>query len=153
MNKVTTWIIFLALNYGSLFIGSLFANPAEDAIYQSLNRAPWTPPGWVFGAAWFTIMLCFTFFMNALYSAALKKQPLLLAFGLQWLLNVSWNPIFFGMHWHLFGLIVLLLLLGALLVLAALSLKVKTTLFFWILPYVIWMCIAISLNAYVVWNN
>jgi tryptophan-rich sensory protein len=27
--------------------------------YLNLNKAPWTPAGWVFGAAWTSVMLFF----------------------------------------------------------------------------------------------
>jgi hypothetical protein len=44
-------ILFLIINFGALGIGGLLlGNPATNEWYQSLNKAPWTPPGWVFGA-------------------------------------------------------------------------------------------------------
>ena len=45
-------IIFLVLNFGALGIGGLFTGkgvPSEW--YNELNKAPWSPPGWVFGFA------------------------------------------------------------------------------------------------------
>lgn len=57
-------IIFLVINFAALGIGSIFTGsgvPSEW--YQSLIKAPWTPPGWMFGAAWTSIMICFSIFM------------------------------------------------------------------------------------------
>ena len=52
--------LFLLLNFGALAIGSYFMNNGPQSNwYLTLNKAPWTPPGWVFGVAWTTIMICF----------------------------------------------------------------------------------------------
>ena len=41
---------FLFLNFGALALGGLFAGSgAGSNWYAELNKAPWTPPGWVFG--------------------------------------------------------------------------------------------------------
>ena len=56
-------IIFLLINFAGLFIGGLFTGEGVPSDwYQNLNKAPWTPPGWVFGFAWTTIMICFSLF-------------------------------------------------------------------------------------------
>jgi tryptophan-rich sensory protein len=152
--KPIVLIAFLVLNFLALGIGSFVANPAEDAIYQNLNRAPWTPPGWVFGVAWTVIMICFAFFMEGLYRNAMENSKLvLLAYAIQWVLNVSWNPIFFGAHLYLPGLLVLLALFAVLLFQAKLALPYGYGLLVFIVPYLLWMAIAISLNTYVVLNN
>ena len=52
------------LNFGALAIGSYFtASGASSDWYQNLNKAPWTPAGWVFGAAWTSIMICYSVYM------------------------------------------------------------------------------------------
>lgn len=152
--KIGVVLIFLVLNFLALAIGSFFANPAEDVIYQSLNRAPWTPPGWVFGAAWTFIMFCFAFFMEGLYRKTKNEANKILAvYALQWLLNVSWNPIFFGEHLYLPGLMVLGALFLVLLYQVKLALPYGLKGVVFIAPYLIWMAIAISLNTYVVVYN
>ena len=52
MNKLKYLIIFLIINFGALGLGVLLMqNGPETDWYLQLNKAPWTPPGWVFGAA------------------------------------------------------------------------------------------------------
>ena len=80
-------ILFLILNFAALAIGGLFTGdgvPSEW--YQELNKAPWTPPGWAFGAAWTLIMICFSFYM-ALLTKGIKREIVIL-FALQWILNI-----------------------------------------------------------------
>ena len=89
-------LVFLLINFAALAIGSLFTNTGVSSDwYQNLNQAPWTPPGWVFGAAWTFIMVCFAIYMAFLWDKFTNKSTLIALFSLQWILNVSWNPIFF----------------------------------------------------------
>jgi tryptophan-rich sensory protein len=143
-------ILFLVINFGGLALGSfLMGDVATNAWYQQQAKAPWTPPGWVFGAAWFTIMLLYSIFLQQLLkiktvnSAAVKWL-----FGISVFLNVSWNPLFFVHHWVALGVVVLLALFLVLLLLARIAWKQNPKLVVFLLPYLIWMLIAISLNAY-----
>lgn len=146
--------IFLALNFGALAIGGLStsAGVASDW-YQTINKAPWTPPGWVFGFAWTTIMICYSVYLAKLWNQVASKQALVLLFGVQLLLNISWNPVFFTLHWITFALIIitgLTLLISYFLFKYWHKLKLSSIL---ILPYVIWLIIATSLNAYILIFN
>ena len=89
-------ILFIILNFGALAIGGLFMdNGPTSTWYLSLNKAPWTPPGWVFGFAWFTIMLCFSIYMSKLVTLVATKFVWIL-FTIQFVLNISWNYFFFN---------------------------------------------------------
>lgn len=147
-------VIFLLLNFGALAIGGFFTGKAVEAEwYLSLNKAPWTPPGWVFGFAWTTIMICFSLYMAYLWSSSENKKLIIGLFTLQWILNVGWNPIFFYFHHVTAGLVVisiLTLLVGYLLFSFWPILKVKSV---FLLPYFLWLLIATSLNGYILFKN
>ena len=52
-NQLKFTILFLIINFGGLAIGNWFMNNGPiSEWYLNLNKAPWTPPGWVFGVAW-----------------------------------------------------------------------------------------------------
>jgi tryptophan-rich sensory protein len=91
-------------------------SPAENDWYQSLRKAPWTPPGWFFGVAWTLIMISFSVYMWKLAGELKGKQltALWFMFALQWVLNVLWNPVFFNWHLPATGLIVLVFLMATL---------------------------------------
>lgn len=147
-------IIFLVINFAALAIGSLFTTKGVSSDwYISMAKAPWTPPGWVFGAAWTTIMICFSVYMAYLWPTAENKNLLIGLFLIQWVFNVGWNPTFFYYHNTLAGLFVisgLTALIGIFLFLYWSELKLKSML---ILPYLIWLLIATSLNGYIVLKN
>jgi tryptophan-rich sensory protein len=147
-------LIFFLLNFAALAVGSfLMGGEVTGAWYSSLNKAPWTPPGWVFGAAWTLIMICFSFFLFKLEKVEVKTNFFWGIYLVQWLLNVSWNPVFFKFHQVFLGL----LLISALTLLIGWYLfNYRSRLGAWsllVLPYFAWLCIATSLNAYVLFYN
>ncbi|MGB5418591.1 TspO/MBR family protein [Algibacter sp.] len=146
-------IVFLVINFGALAIGSwLMNNGPQTDWYINLNQAPWTPPGWVFGVAWTTIMICFAIYMAYLYKL-IPTTKIIALFTIQFILNVIWNYIFFNQHLVGAGFTVILLLTF---VVATFTfsfkeeMALKTLL---ILPYLIWLFIATSLNGYILLNN
>ena len=153
MKQLKYIFLFLVINFGALAIGTVLMNngPQTDW-YTQLNQAPWTPPGWAFGVAWTTIMICFSFYMTYLFLAEPSTRVKIL-FTVQFILNVSWNFVFFNQHLVGFGLLIIL----------ALTFIVATLLFnfrkrlpiksFLIVPYFLWLLVASSLNAYIFLYN
>ncbi len=147
-------VLFLLLNFGALALGGFFTGkgvPSEW--YAGLAKAPWTPPGWVFGFAWTTIMVCFAVYMAYLWPEMENKQILVGLYALQWVLNVAWNPVFFYFHQITAGLVVILALtalVGYFLFAFWPLMKVKAAL---LLPYFLWLLIATSLNGYIFFRN
>lgn len=146
-------VIFLIINFGALALGSWLMDGGSTSIwYMELNKAPWTPPGWLFGVAWSFIMLCFSFYMAYLYNAV-PTTTLKILFAVQFVLNVSWNYIFFNQHLIGLGLLVIVLLTLLIAVFLFAYYKQQRLKSLFILPYLIWLCIATSLNAYILFNN
>ena len=146
-------IVFLVINFGALAIGTLLMNngPQSDW-YINLNQAPWTPPGWVFGFAWTTIMICFSIYMANLYLLEANTKIKIL-FTVQFILNVSWNFVFFNRHLVSLGLafiIALTVIVSLLMFTYRKRMPLKS---FLILPYFLWLLVATSLNAYVLLYN
>ncbi|MBL0310603.1 MAG: tryptophan-rich sensory protein [Bacteroidetes bacterium] len=146
--------IFLVLNFGALVIGGLFTSSGVlSDWYAGLAKAPWTPPGWVFGSAWTTIMVFFAVYMALAWPVIENKNLLIGLFAAQWILNVAWNPTFFYFHHVLVGLLLisaLTILVGFILFFYWPELKLKSAL---VLPYFIWLLIASSLNGYILLKN
>ncbi|WP_299100935.1 TspO/MBR family protein [uncultured Winogradskyella sp.] len=154
MNKIYLIILFLVINFGGLALGRYFMGDAVTGEwYSNLNKAPWTPPGWVFGAAWTLIMICFSVYLSYLFSVR-NSNFVKTLFVIAVILNVSWNYLFFNQQFTTLGFVNIL------------SLTLLITYFFitfgddklshikyLLLPYIIWLCIATSLNGYIVLNN
>ena len=147
-------LLFFVLNFGALALGSyLMGEGPMGSWYTNLNKAPWTPPGWVFGFAWTTIMICFSLYLAYLWPKVDNKSLLIILFVIQWILNVGWNPTFFYYHNIGLGLFIisgLTLVVGTFILLYWPELKLKSLL---LARYFIWLLIATSLNAYILMNN
>jgi len=146
-------IFFLVLNFSALAIGSwLMNNGPITNWYMNLNQAPWTPPVWVFGIAWTTIMICFSVYMAYLFMEIFNIN-LILLYLTQLGLNISWNYIFFNQHaigLGLFCIIALTIIVTLFLINYRKLLQFKSLL---IVPYFLWLLIATSLNAYIYFYN
>ncbi|KAF9659667.1 TspO/MBR related protein [Tenacibaculum gallaicum] len=154
-NKYIRFLIFLIANLSALGIGVWLMNegPRTDW-YLSLNKAPWTPAGWVFGVAWTIIMVLFSVYMTKVsFQHEFLNKKVLILYVDQWILNVSWNYIFFNQHLTKLGLVVIALLWLLIGYFTFEYVKKVRWYTLFILPYLIWMTIATSLNAYIVLNN
>lgn len=142
MKKVGLAVIYIIINFLALALGGfLMGTGPSDTWFIEQPQAPWMPPGWVFGAAWTTIMLCYGWFMAVQH----QNKSLRTMYAIQWILNVSWNPFFF--RWHL--------PLPAFFVLMALTIVVGWFFFkgkqrWAVAPYFIWLWVALSLNGWAV---
>ena len=149
--EVTRLFKYALFTFGGLFLGGLFTNPGTASEwYASLDKAPWTPPGWVFGFAWTLIGLTWSVWAAKLCDTSRQYRARYWAI---WLLNFAWNPLFFAAHDTLAAGLVIFVLLA--LVVEALVRThrdhKKTSL--WVVPYALWLTVASSLNWYVILAN
>ena len=153
MKFYKSYLIFIFINFSALGIGTWLMNDGpRTEWYTNLNQAPWSPPGWVFGVAWSSIMLLFSVFMTYLIRVDKSKKVLVL-FSVQFVLNVFWNYLFFNQHLIILGLlniIFLTFLMLYFLIAYKYVLKIKR---FYVLPYCIWLVLATSLNLYIALYN
>ena len=153
MKQLKLTLLFLAVNFGGLAIGSwLMNNGPLSNWYSNLQQAPWTPPGFVFGIAWTLIMIFFSMYLGKLFTEdnTSKNRSIFL---IQFVLNVSWNFIFFNQHLILFALINILLLTSLIFVYFFKLSSAVNNYKYLLLPYMLWLCIATSLNLYILVHN
>lgn len=154
MTVLFRFILFLIINFLALGLGGLFTGKGVVSDwYQHLNKAPWTPPGWVFGAAWTAIMVCLSFYMTRAWTEVSSRQYLLTLFILQFVFNVIWNPVFFYLHFSRWALLIIILLAIIVFWMLISFLNPMKGYSLLLIPYGLWLLIAISLNAYIVFKN
>ena len=130
----------------ALAIGGLY-QPGEW--YTDLNRAPWNPPNLVFPIAW-TIL--YVLIAIAGWIIAKAGKPILVTlWWLQLAFNAAWSWLFFGEQWILLALVDLALILsivGYLVYRCRADLDTRTAGNL-LIPYLAWLALALSLNAYI----
>ena len=123
--------------------------------YETLNRAPWSPPNYVFGIVWpILYLLMFISFRLVFFNKKCKGlcEPLLF-FLLQLVLNLGWTTIFFRFRQLVAGLILITAIIGITGYTAYRFYSIDKTASLLLIPYLLWLCVAFSLNAYIVMYN
>lgn len=134
-------------------IGSLFST--DTPWYNSLTLPAWQPPGWVFGVVWpiLYLLIGIALFVILRNVQSSRRQPILLAFAVQWVLNAVWSAIFFGMSMPvvaLFVIVTMVVLVGFMVFKARFEAPVASAL---LVPYLLWLIYATSLNLGVIVLN
>jgi len=149
-------VILLMVNFGALALGAAWTDPGTNSDwYRLANQAPWTPPGWVFGAAWFTIGVTYSIMMAYLDTSVYGKwEEVQRWFWFSVVLNIAWNPVFFALHATGLSIIILLSLAYQIFNLVEFTQDKLGWKVAWLgMPYFIWLMIALSLNLYIAIMN
>ena len=146
------FLVFLLINFFGLFLGGLFTNDGITSTwYFDLNKALWTPPEWVFGASWTLIMLSLSILNYFMWKG--KERVFLHLWIQSWIFNFLWNPMFFSLKSVELSLVIITYLLILVSSMFYVTFKRYKYIHLLLLPYIIWLIIATSLNAYVVIYN
>jgi len=106
-------IVAFVISIAIAFIPSLLGMLVEPSgWYDSLDKPPLQPPGWVFGAVWTPLYFAKGVALFLIWrSDADNKRPAYVLFGVQLVLNAAWSLNFFGLElpWVSVAIIVALL--------------------------------------------
>lgn len=144
---------FLAATFAVGAGGAAFAPELGGGTwYESLPKAPWNPPGWVFGPAWtalYTLMAVAAWLVwRARGSLRAASFPLSL-YALQLVLNGLWTLLFFGQQMVVAALVDLVALLVAIAATLVAFWRVRPMAGALLFPYLLWVAFATTLNAYI----
>lgn len=145
MSSMNSWRrlpLFLLLVAMVAMTGAQFR---PGAWYQTLDKPFWTPPDWVFPVAW-TLLYAMIAIAGWLTFAG-NDRRLKALWGMQLALNALWSWLFFGLHRVDLGLIDIIALMIAITVFVGLALRQDRRLAWWMLPYLLWVGYASTLNA------
>ena len=124
--------------------------------YSQLNRAPFSPPDWLFGPAWTVLyaMMAAAVIIIALKGVATPGvKPALVAFGIQFVLNMAWTPAFFGLQNPALAMGIIVALWIAIAACIALFYPISRLAAGLMIPYILWVSFASALNWYIVTHN
>jgi benzodiazapine receptor len=142
--------IFLCQTAG--IIGSAFTFSSIPNWYAHLNKASFNPPNWVFGPVWltlYTLMGIAAFLIWEKRKTNKQTKIALNMFIFQLILNSLWSIVFFGAHQIFFGLVIIVVLWLAILATIVKFRPISKVAAFLLLPYLLWVSVATSLNYFV----
>ena len=123
--------------------------------YKKIKKAPWTPPNYVFGIIWPILYILMIISVILVYKDK-KCYPYcspMTIFLLQLGLNLIWTTIFFKLRMPIIALIDLILILGLTIYTFFLFYDINKIASYLLIPYILWLCVAFSLNSYIVIYN
>jgi tryptophan-rich sensory protein len=151
---------FLAASALVAWLGTLATVNNVNGWYVSADKAPWTPPNWVFGPIWTALYIAMAVAAWLVWrrGKGITGRPLKLYWA-QLALNLAWTPLFFGLY-PVLGSLALWLALG---VIVALAIALAFTVMNFgpispaagilLLPYLSWVIFAGTLNIWAAINN
>lgn len=123
--------------------------------YHTLKKPFFSPPDKIFAPVW-TIIYILIFISFALYIKSANNSPKLIPFLLfiiQFLLNISWVPVFFGLKKPKSALLICLLLWLSVLFLIIFLYPISRIASILLIPYIIWLTFALYLNFMIIKLN
>jgi benzodiazapine receptor len=133
-------------------LGGLMARVSGSTVtnewYQSLTLPLYQPPGPVFGIVWSILyaMMAIAVALVWAHKSAPGRGLALALFTLQFLFNLAWSPLFFKYH----QMLPALGLIGAIFVVALAATfafgRISRTAAWLMVPYLMWLGVAASLN-------
>lgn len=144
------WTLFLSplLLMLGFFSGVLAGSVQDNVWFFELNKPAIYPPPQTFGIVWSALYLLMGLALAMVVTArgAAERGRALALFALQFVLNLAWSPVFFGLHQ----------IQGALILLVGIDLAVLATVWAFyrirplagilLVPYLAWVLFASLLN-------
>jgi len=146
--KWITLVAFLIVCLGVEFVAGLFTNLSVRDWYQTIEKPPWTPPGWVFGPVWTYLYLSMGFAAWIVWGQRAKQRvgTAMLLFGIQLALNLVWSGLFFGLQLPMVAFWEITLLWLAILATLISFWRIRRGAGLLLIPYLVWVTYASALN-------
>jgi tryptophan-rich sensory protein len=151
-NEVLKLIFAVLISEFAGLVGSLFTFPSIVGWYAGLRKPWFTPPNWLFGPVWVTLYFLMGVSLYLVWKKGIDRKGARRAVGMfcvQLALNALWSVLFFGLHSALYGLICIAALWVAILATMVAFYGVSKKAVVLLLPYILWVTVAMALNYYV----
>lgn len=144
------WALLLvpAISLLGFLSGRLAQSGPGNPWFDSLIKPSLFPPPATFGIVWSILYVMMGLALTMLVTArgAAGRGPALIAFTVQFALNLCWSPLFFGAH-RISGALYLMFALDvAVIVTVVLAWRVRRAAGLLLLPYLAWVLFATLLN-------
>ncbi|MEA2117725.1 TspO/MBR family protein [Halovibrio sp. HP20-50] len=146
LNSLFALLVSLVLVGITASTGACFR---PDGWYRTLSKPTWTPPDIAFPIAWGILYLLMAIAAWRLYMAddSAWRTASLWVYGIQLVANAAWSWLFFGRKQIAAALGDIALLLILIIVAIILFAKVNSLAAWLMVPYALWVALALALNA------
>lgn len=165
LRQVIVAVIFLLIAAAVAFGGSLAASGNVDGWYANAEKVPWDPPNAVFGPVWTALYALIALAGFLIWRTGFRMggpnaaRSALMLFVVQMVLNSLWTPVFFAGYpvfgaaaWWIAAVIIIALIV-VVIALAVSAAKWSRTASWIMVPYLLWLCFASTLNIGIIVLN
>jgi tryptophan-rich sensory protein len=128
--------------------------------YKDLKKPSWTPPPWVFGPAWTILYILMGIASVPVFNMAVRggqnadaARVALGVYILSLLVNFAWSPVFFLLRRLELALVLIVFLLCLIVWTIFLFAGLGGRSWILLIPYLVWVTYAMTLNAGIVVKN
>jgi translocator protein len=151
MKKRINWkvlIISLVIIYAVAFIGSLFTSPNTNTEWYNSIKPSITPPNYVFPIVWNILffLIAISLYISWTNSNKNQKEKIALVFGINFVLNILWSVLYFGMQNPLLAFYEIIFLEISIFSMIYTTYKINKASSYLLIPYFIWVGFAMILN-------
>lgn len=127
-----------------LTAGRIVPAGSDNCWYAALIKPAQTPPDWAFPVAWTTIYLLMGLALAMILNArgSRLRGPALWLFAAQLLVNLIWNPLFFGAHQVFWSLVAIVAMLALTVATAFVFARIRKLAAWCLVPYLVWISFA-----------
>lgn len=132
--------------------GSIFTFSAIPTWYTALIKPSFNPPNWIFGPVWTILYATLGISAYLIWRRGWIKKEVKIAlaiFALQFIVNLKWTFVFFGLHSPLLGLIAIVVLWILILLTIFKFYQLSKVAGLILVPYLLWVTFAAILNFYI----
>ncbi len=152
-NKILSFLIFALITYSASFIGSIATITYKEPWYSSLTKASFNPPDWIFAPVWTTLYLFMTIAIWLVWHKNYKNLNIVLIYFIHLLFNTTWSIVFFVFHNISLALLNLIVLILFIVILTVKFKQISIISYYLMIPYLLWSCYALILNATLLYLN
>jgi len=152
--NVLAGLIIAAVCLGVGALGGRLTASSVSTWYPTLSKPAWNPPNIVFGPVWTALYIAMAVAYWLVWSKrGFNARRANALFSVQLGLNLLWSALFFGLQRPSWALVEIALLLVAIALTAVEFRKHSRAAAALLVPYLLWVAYATSLNAGIVWLN
>lgn len=148
-------LLFVVLSLLAGFSGNFLSFDSLTTWYPTLNKPFFNPPNWIFGPVWSLLFIL----LGVSFWLVWKKRDhpgfkkALTWFIIQFVINILWTGLFFGLQSPLIGFIGILILLGFIITMYRSFKQIDKTAANLNIPYICWVSFATILNGTILFMN
>jgi len=126
-------------------IGSLFTSKNTNTDWYQSIKPSITPPSLVFPIVWNLLFLLISFSLYFAWTNSknkLDKKKVILVFGINFILNILWSVLFFGLKMLQLAFVEVIIFWFSILAMILITRKISKKSAWLLVPYLIWVAFA-----------